>query len=931
MHEFEPRISKMERFRMSTLRRCFYFSALLLVCHVSIHGQIPQDMGVTDRSILSRSSKTVFPMYAGQHSQDASRFASSSHRLLQAHDYASYVYTFKELYLFSYFNDTEIVVNDETGAVLWQGVLQEDSVQFLDLGEGVYRISGTKKYAVLIGDPVHDSTVGYFALDENSRPLSTKLLTFNPDVNIERWGDRAYFILWAYQDDTDVILSDLDTGEIIWSGTLHDGEYTAFQETTSERFLKIEATKPVSAQSYVDTGYFIPASNNTYSGRIFYVYSGGFIDWEGDLHGEDIQVIAYHNDTQVEIRELSGNPIWAGTLDEGEIHNEPSVYKKYLKVTSDKDVSVCSMPYFETVNVYHHLMLAQDTEGRGIGEKFFVPCIKGRLDFLAYENETRVVMKKTSDSTVVLDAMLNAFQHTTWQTTFDVYRVESSKPISIIESSGTHAGAEFVPLYYNVPAPIYPVTVSPQNAGDAFWVDVFVGDSTQPVNTLYGVAFAIHYDTQRTQLVLPLDENVELGEFLGDPDDVIFLHTPEDALAGDSLRLAATRTDGRTRSGWGRLFRVKFRTVHSTPDTTITFTLSSVTASDSILNPITLVTRSLSVDIEAKVTVWPGDTNDDGIVNQNDMLPIGLCWNRTGYPRSEYANPTAWEPQRCRPWPGDIRATFADANGDSVVNQNDVLVIGLNWNRRHEMDKRIPSLPVVAQERGSIKGRIIEEAEERIFHMNIELEDVTGLLGVGVEFCYPPDGMTVLSVEKADFFGKGSLFFHRDNAEAGKLGIAVTRINDEGGVSGSGCVATIRFRVNSRTDGSQITLGSATGMSETGYLFDLESMPVQWPETDDNAFDRPTSFYFHPIAPNPFNITTALRYEIPEPSRVMVTVYDVLGNEVAILVDQVEDAGRYNVVWGGRNSRGGMVSSGVYYFRLEAGAYTLVRKGLLLK
>ena len=910
-----------------------YFTVVFLfaICHLAAHGQNPERSNLSDRSVLSRAFKPISPLYSRLLSKDAGHIPLSSRQLLQTDDYVSCVYTFKELYLFSYFDNTEIEVTDETGTVLWEGILPEDSYHFLDLGEGVYRISGTKEYAVLIGDPVYDSTVGYFALDENSRPLSTKLLTFNPDVNMERWGDRAYFILWSYQDDTDVILSDLDTGEIIWSGTLHEGEHEAFQDETSERFLKIEATKPVSAQSYVDTGYFIPASNNTYAGRVFYVYSGGFIDWEGDLHGEDIQVIAYGNNTQVEIRELSGSLIWAGTLDEGEIHNEPSVYKKYLKVSSDKIVSVCSMPYFETDNIYHHLMLAQDTKGKGIGKRFFIPCIKGSLDFLAYEDETRIVTTKISNSTVVMDDTLNAFQHTKLSTTFDVYRVESSKLISIIESSGTHAGAEFVPLYYNVPAPIYPVAVSPQNAGDAFWVDIFVGDSTQPVSTLYGVSFVIHYDTQRTEVDLPLDENVELGEFLGDPDNVIFLHTPEDALAGDSLRLAATRTDGRTQSGWGRLLRVKFRTTPDTPDTTVTFTVSSVTANDSALNPITLVPRSLSVDIEAKVTVWPGDTDDDGIVNQNDMLPIGLSWNRIGYPRSEYANPTVWEPQRCRPWPDDVRATFADANGDSVVDQNDVLVIGLNWNRRHDMAKGVPSLPIVTEGKGLIRARLIEGTEESIVHVNIEVEDVIDLLGVGVEFCYPPDGMTVLSVEEGDFFGSGSLFFHRDNTEAGKLGMSITRIKDEGGVSGGGCVATIRFRVDSRANGIQMALGPAMGMSEAGCLFDLVTLPIQRPEVEDTVFDGPTSFCFHPIAPNPFNAITALRYEIPERSGVTITIYDVMGNEVAVLADKVQEAGRYKVVWGGRDGLGGLVSSGVYYFRLRAGAYTFVRKGLLLK
>ena len=247
------------------------------------------------------------------------------------------------------------------------------------------------------------------------------------------------------------------------------------------------------------------------------------------------------------------------------------------------------------------------------------------------------------------------------------------------------------------------------------------------------------------------------------------------------------------------------------------------------------------------------------------------------------------------------------------------------------MAKGVPSLPIVTEGKGLIRARLIEGTEESIVHVNIEVEDVIDLLGVGVEFCYPPDGMTVLSVEEGDFFGSGSLFFHRDNTEAGKLGMSITRIKDEGGVSGGGCVATIRFRVDSRANGIQMALGPAMGMSEAGCLFDLVTLPIQRPEVEDTVFDGPTSFCFHPIAPNPFNAITALRYEIPERSGVTITIYDVMGNEVAVLADKVQEAGRYKVVWGGRDGLGGLVSSGVYYFRLRAGAYTFVRKGLLLK
>ncbi len=613
----------------SRVNHFLMFLFTFTVCHLPVHSQNPRQSHLSDRSVLSKASRSLSPLYSNMLSRDAGLLPSSSHRWRQTDDYVSYVYTFKELYLFSYFDDTEIVVADETERILWQGSLTEDSVQFLDLGEGVYRISGTKKYAVLIGDPVYDSTVGYFALDENSCPLSTKLLTFNPYSNMERWGDRAYFILWSYQDNTDVILRDLDTGDIIWSGTLNEGEYRAFQEETSERFLKVEATQPVAAQSYVDTGYFVPASNNTFTGRLFYVYSGG-LEFEGDLHGEDIQVIAYHDDTNAEIRELSGNPVWAGTLDEGDIHNEANVYKKYLRVTSDKDISVCSMPYSQGNDTYHHLMLAQDIQGDGIGKLFFVPCIMGNLNFLVYEDDTHIVVTKMNDMRVMMNRMLDAFEYAMLPTMFDVYRVESDKSISVVESSGIRAGAEFVPLYYNVSASIYPYAQSPVDAGKEFWVDIHVGDEALAVSRLYGVSFLISWedddvmnDWVEHNTPDPTTPALEAGDFLGTSNDVRvegwWHHYP------DTIAAAVTRiSTDETASGTGVIMRIPFRSSGQTPDSTaVIFNISDVTANDDQWNPIRLIPDDFELIILHKQGIRPNPftPNGDGY---NDFVEFNL-------------------------------------------------------------------------------------------------------------------------------------------------------------------------------------------------------------------------------------------------------------------------------------------------------------------
>jgi hypothetical protein len=83
--------------------------------------------------------------------------------------------------------------------------------------------------------------------------------------------------------------------------------------------------------------------------------------------------------------------------------------------------------------------------------------------------------------------------------------------------------------------------------------------------------------------------------------------------------------------------------------------------------------------------------------------------------------------------------------------------------------------------------------------------------------------------------------------------------------------------------------------------------------------------------PNPFNPTTLISYEVGDDAGVRLVVFDVSGRRVRTLVDRTQSAGRYQAVWDGRDEAGRTVSSGVYFYRLEAGAFTQTRRMVLLK
>jgi DNA-binding beta-propeller fold protein YncE len=83
--------------------------------------------------------------------------------------------------------------------------------------------------------------------------------------------------------------------------------------------------------------------------------------------------------------------------------------------------------------------------------------------------------------------------------------------------------------------------------------------------------------------------------------------------------------------------------------------------------------------------------------------------------------------------------------------------------------------------------------------------------------------------------------------------------------------------------------------------------------------------------PNPFNPATTIEFTIPEKQHVTLSVYNVAGQRVATLVDQVMTEGHKKFLWSGRNSRGDSVTTGVYFYRLQAGEKTLTKKMILLK
>jgi hypothetical protein len=93
----------------------------------------------------------------------------------------------------------------------------------------------------------------------------------------------------------------------------------------------------------------------------------------------------------------------------------------------------------------------------------------------------------------------------------------------------------------------------------------------------------------------------------------------------------------------------------------------------------------------------------------------------------------------------------------------------------------------------------------------------------------------------------------------------------------------------------------------------------------------PTAFFLQQNAPNPFNPSTDIKFDLPVPAAAQLTVYSLNGKRIATLVDELLPVGQHMTVWYGRDDSGRSVASGIYFYRLTAGGYTETRRMVLLK
>jgi hypothetical protein len=175
--------------------------------------------------------------------------------------------------------------------------------------------------------------------------------------------------------------------------------------------------------------------------------------------------------------------------------------------------------------------------------------------------------------------------------------------------------------------------------------------------------------------------------------------------------------------------------------------------------------------------------------------------------------------------------------------------------------------------------------------------------------------------------------WYRKHGTAEWLPFALTKVADL--VNNEGMIVKTDLEAATSEDSIAVDLRMAT-TDANGFTADFVVSPAfavgHWDSarvtgvSNQGEKDKIREFALGQNYPNPFNPTTTITYQLPKSSEVKLTVYDILGREVSVLVNERKNAGMYEA-----KLDGSRLSSGVYFYRLQAGSFVEAKKLLLLR
>ncbi len=433
---------------------------------------------------------------------------------------------------------------------------------------------------------------------------------------------------------------------------------------------------------------------------------------------------------------------------------------------------------------------------------------------------------------------------------------------------------------------------------------------------LRDLSFIIKFDPTYLKVAEPQSQALRGGALFGRQSDFQW-NSSVDASQGLISMTFAQKAGMAMVSGRGSLAEMQFDVGWDMPDSTeAVFEIVNLLATDSLGWSLPVRLRNYR-DWSNGTTVWPGDTNHNGVVELSDVNMLGIYWDIRGPGRPEEGNPLAWKPQYSARYPKKW-AAHADADGNGRIDERDLIPIGLNWGKKvqagfyKQNGKSLWNEPSASQSHIHADLRRFDDSREYRIVLVYQAEENLELMGITLRLRYP-EGTRVVSVEPGELWASQPLMLVQDIPKEQLLAIGLMQpaVSTE---AGSGAVL-----MNIAVDLPDVALKELLTFDYIA-LVNAAGQAVEVPVSE--AWREPEAvgvrrFQVTPAYPNPFNPSTRVRFALPQAAEIQVRIFNVQGQAVRSDLWLQPSPGFYEYRWNGQDQNGQPVGSGVYFAHFE--------------
>jgi hypothetical protein len=314
-------------------------------------------------------------------------------------------------------------------------------------------------------------------------------------------------------------------------------------------------------------------------------------------------------------------------------------------------------------------------------------------------------------------------------------------------------------------------------------------------------------------------------------------------------------------------------------------------------------------DVRIQITPPPGDVSGNGDISALDasMLlrySVGLL---SEFPISPAANALTGMLASLGA-DVDVEMAIADVDGNGVILAYDAAIV-------LRSAAGLPPLAPPVSSTLKVARLNVNDCDSSGMELSIDLSNVKGVHSADIVMTYPS------TLRLADVSGTSAVadWLSADRAESGKLRVSLAGASEP--VS-NGSLLTLSFH--------------GDGLSDAIKKVDITELKLNGGNLKVKVENLPKAFALLQNYPNPFNPETWIPYQLSEPANVSISIYNLNGQMVrhlelgSVMPGHYTDKSR-SAYWDGRNEFGEAVSSGVYFYQLQAGRDASVRKMSIVK